>query len=141
MAAIWERLKDLVPRLFASDRTWVRVIEVGAALVTVLAFVISMTVVAVSWAWPDDDAEESSPPTSSTDEPGPDDPEDDPDDPSTTDTSGEGTTTTDSGGGGGPEEESSNVNFNVQAPGGQWGWIPDTYFVRDQSGRLGLPLC
>jgi hypothetical protein len=33
------------------------------------------------------------------------------------------------------------VNFNVQAPGGEWGWIPDTYFVHDASGRLGLPQC
>jgi hypothetical protein len=41
----------------------------------------------------------------------------------------------------GPNPYESNVYFSVRAPNGEWGWIPDTYFVRDKIGRLGLPRC
>jgi len=41
----------------------------------------------------------------------------------------------------GPDPYASETYFNVQAPDGRWGWIPDTYFVRDQGNRMGLPRC
>jgi hypothetical protein len=41
----------------------------------------------------------------------------------------------------GPDPYASDTYYNVQAPNGRWGWIPDTYFVRDQNDRLGLPRC
>lgn len=41
----------------------------------------------------------------------------------------------------GPNPYESNVYFSVQAPDGRWGFIPDTYFVRDKGGRLGMPAC
>ena len=41
----------------------------------------------------------------------------------------------------GPNPYESDVYFNVQARSGEWGWIPDTYFVRDKQGRMGLPHC
>lgn len=41
----------------------------------------------------------------------------------------------------GPDPYASDVYFYVLAPSGDWGWIPDTYFVRDQGGRMGLPKC
>jgi len=41
----------------------------------------------------------------------------------------------------GPDPYESNVYFNVQTPDGRWGWIPDTYFVRDRTGQMGLDQC
>lgn len=41
----------------------------------------------------------------------------------------------------GPNPYESTIYFNVRAPNGEWGWIPDTYFVRDKQGRMGLPRC
>jgi hypothetical protein len=41
----------------------------------------------------------------------------------------------------GPSPYSSTVYYEVQASGGQWGYIPDTYFVRDKAGHLGLRYC
>ena len=41
----------------------------------------------------------------------------------------------------GPDPYESNVYYSVQAPDGRWGFIPDTYFVRDQGNRMGLPAC
>ena len=41
----------------------------------------------------------------------------------------------------GPNPYESNIYFDVLAPTGQWGWIPDTYFARDKQGKLGLPAC
>lgn len=41
----------------------------------------------------------------------------------------------------GPDPYASDIHFNVQAADGRWGWIPDTYFVRDQGGRMGLQRC
>jgi hypothetical protein len=41
----------------------------------------------------------------------------------------------------GPDPYASDIHFNVRAPNGEWGWIPDTYFVRDQDDRLGLRRC
>lgn len=41
----------------------------------------------------------------------------------------------------GPDPYDSNIHFNVLAPNGDWGWIPDVYFVRDEVGRMGLPEC
>ncbi|HET6949614.1 MAG TPA: hypothetical protein VFI47_04515 [Acidimicrobiales bacterium] len=41
----------------------------------------------------------------------------------------------------GPDPYESDLFFFVLAPGGAWGWIPDTYFARDKVHRLGLPPC
>jgi len=41
----------------------------------------------------------------------------------------------------GPNPYDSDVHFSVQAPNGTWGYIPDTYFVRDKGNKLGLPHC
>jgi hypothetical protein len=41
----------------------------------------------------------------------------------------------------GPDPYESDVYFNVQFPSSQWVWIPDTYFVRDKTHRMGLPTC
>ncbi len=41
----------------------------------------------------------------------------------------------------GPNPYNSDVYFRVEVTNGQLGWIPDTYFVRDKAGRLGLPAC
>ena len=35
----------------------------------------------------------------------------------------------------------STIYFYVLAPNGQWGFIPDTYFVRDKTNKLGLASC
>lgn len=41
----------------------------------------------------------------------------------------------------GPDPYDSEVHYNVQATDGSWGWIPDTYFVRDKVDHLGLSVC
>lgn len=41
----------------------------------------------------------------------------------------------------GPNPYESDVYFSVRAPDGRWGWIPDTYFVRDKTNRMDLPAC
>jgi hypothetical protein len=42
----------------------------------------------------------------------------------------------------GPNPYDSTIYYSVQVPGSsQWGYIPDTYFVRDKNGRMGLPAC
>jgi hypothetical protein len=42
----------------------------------------------------------------------------------------------------GPDPYASDVVFNVRVPDSDdWGWIPDTYYVRDASERMGLPRC
>jgi serine/threonine protein kinase len=42
----------------------------------------------------------------------------------------------------GPNPYDSTIYYSVQVPGSsQWGYLPDTYFVRDKSGRMGLPAC
>jgi hypothetical protein len=41
----------------------------------------------------------------------------------------------------GPDPYGSEVYFQVRTVTGSWGWIPDTYFARDASERLGLPRC
>lgn len=41
----------------------------------------------------------------------------------------------------GPNPYDSTIYFYVRAPDGQWGYIPDTYFVRDKVTKLGLPAC
>lgn len=41
----------------------------------------------------------------------------------------------------GPNPYESTIYFSVQAPNGEWGFIPDTYFVRDKNGQLGLAAC
>jgi hypothetical protein len=41
----------------------------------------------------------------------------------------------------GEDPYDSHIHFNVLAPNGEWGWIPDVYFVRDEVNRLGLPHC
>ena len=41
----------------------------------------------------------------------------------------------------GPNPYDSAIYFQVQAPNGQWGWIPDTYFVRDKINKMGLLSC
>jgi len=47
-----------------------------------------------------------------------------------------------SGGDLGPDPYDSDVYFSVQSPvDGSWGFIPDTYYVRDKIGHLGLQPC
>jgi hypothetical protein len=42
----------------------------------------------------------------------------------------------------GPNPYQSDIYFYVKAPGtDRWGYIPDTYFVHDKVGKLGLPGC
>ncbi len=41
----------------------------------------------------------------------------------------------------GPDPYESDIYFYVLAPSGQWGWIPDTFFVRDETVRMGLLAC
>jgi len=42
----------------------------------------------------------------------------------------------------GPNPYDSTIYYSVQVPGSsRWGYLPDTYFVRDQTGKLGLPKC
>jgi hypothetical protein len=41
----------------------------------------------------------------------------------------------------GPNPYESPIYFSVRVSGGQWAYIPDAYFVRDKSGRMGLPEC
>lgn len=41
----------------------------------------------------------------------------------------------------GPNPYESDIYFYVRAPNGEWGWIPDTYFVRDKVNMMGLPAC
>jgi len=41
----------------------------------------------------------------------------------------------------GPDPYDSTIYFNVRASNGEWGFIPDTYFVRDKNGKMGLPHC
>jgi hypothetical protein len=41
----------------------------------------------------------------------------------------------------GPNPYDSDIYYNVQAPSGLWGYIPDTYFVRDKVNKMGLSEC
>jgi hypothetical protein len=41
----------------------------------------------------------------------------------------------------GPDPYDSTVYFQVKASNGEWGYIADTYFVRDKTGKMGLPHC
>jgi len=42
----------------------------------------------------------------------------------------------------GPDPYDSDIYYNVSTPdGSRHGFMPDTYFVRDKAGRLGLPSC
>lgn len=69
MALNMQRLKGVMRRIVDEDRTWVRALQVGAALVTILAFVlpIALSVAARGGA----EGEETSGGTEETDEPEP----------------------------------------------------------------------
>jgi hypothetical protein len=41
----------------------------------------------------------------------------------------------------GPDPYDSTIYFYVRAPNSEWGFIPDTWFVRDKTGKVGLPAC